>query len=68
MSTYAPHQNVPMCYIFYTCLLAALHLQTVGVDPQAQAQIQAQARVRAQARAQNPDQVCRLPVLININV
>ena len=78
MSTYAPHWNVPMCSIFCTYLLAALHMQTAGIDPQAQ--VQAQARVRAQAwdqvqaraqvqaqaqaQAQAPDQVCRLPVLI----
>ena len=63
-----------MCYIFYTYLLAALHMYTAGIDPQ----VQAQARVLAQAWAQDQDrarvlaqdqaqalaQVFRLPVLI----
>ena len=70
-----------MCSLFCTCLLAAFHMQTAGIDPKAQAQVQAQAQVWAQARAQAqarvqvqaqaqaqaPDQVCRLPVLINIH-
>ena len=66
MSTYIPHQNVPMCSILYTYLLAALHMYTDGIDPQAQAQVQVQAKARAQAQAwdQAPAQVCRLPVLI----
>ena len=83
MSTYAPHRNVLMCFIFCTFLLVALHMQTSGIDPQDQAQVQAQAQARDQARdqaqaqaqvqaqdqaqAQAQDQVCRLPVLINDN-
>ena len=68
MSTYVPHLNVPMCSIFCTYLLAALHMQTASIDSQAQAQVkaqdQAQAQAQAQAWAQSPAQVCRLPVLI----
>ena len=72
MSTYAPHRNVPICSIFCTYLLAALHVQTDGIDPQAQAQAQAQAQVQVQAmaqaqardQAQERAQLCRLPVLI----
>ena len=79
MSTYAPHQNVPMWSIFCTYLIMALHMQTAGINPQAQAQAQAQVQAQAwaqaqdlaqdqsQARAQAPDQVCRLPVLIKYN-
>ena len=68
MSTYVPHWNVPICSIFCTYLLTALHMYTSGIDPQAQAQVQDQARAKAQAQAQDqaqaPDQLCRLPVLI----